>query len=120
MHAKFLEDIWSDKSVPCKNLIQIVQFVWQQYAIVVRCRPEKKTYAKFQIDISKTEGLVRIYTDRQTDRRTWLNGLSSSCCQFIYIYIFLVFSTFPSLCYKLRGKLNISCSDYKTKTHEYV
>ena len=27
----------------------------------------KRTGAKFQIDISKTEGLVRVYTDGQTD-----------------------------------------------------
>ncbi len=39
---------------------------------------EKSTGAKFQIDISKTEGLVRVYTDGRTDRRTWLNQLSSS------------------------------------------
>ena len=43
---------------------------------------EKKKCSKFQIDISKTEGLVRVYTDGQkdgrTDRRTWLNQLSSS------------------------------------------
>ena len=34
---------------------------------------EKRTCAKFQIDISKTEGLVRVYTDG----RTWLVSLSS-------------------------------------------
>ena len=28
---------------------------------------KKKTCSKFQIDISKTEGLVRIYTDGRTD-----------------------------------------------------
>ena len=39
---------------------------------------EKKTGAKFQIDISKTEGLVCIYTDRRTDGRIWLNQHSSS------------------------------------------
>ena len=39
---------------------------------------KKKTCSKFQIDISKTEGLVRVYTDGRTDRRTWLNQLSSS------------------------------------------
>ena len=30
----------------------------------------KRTCAKFQIDISKTEGLVRVYTDRQAGRPT--------------------------------------------------
>ena len=31
---------------------------------------EKKAGAKFQIDISKTEELVRVYTDGQTDGQT--------------------------------------------------
>ena len=29
---------------------------------------EKSMYSKFQNDISKTEGLVRVHTDRQTER----------------------------------------------------
>ena len=31
---------------------------------------EERIGAKFQIDSIKTEGLVRIYTDRRTDRQT--------------------------------------------------
>ena len=40
---------------------------------------EKRADTKFQIDSLTTEGLVCIYTDGRTDRRTWLNQLSSSC-----------------------------------------
>ena len=29
--------------------------------------PKKRTCAKFQIDISKTEGLLRVYTNKQRD-----------------------------------------------------
>ena len=35
---------------------------------------EKKKCSKFQIDISKTEGLVRVYTDGQTDGQTVGHG----------------------------------------------
>ena len=54
--------------VPYKILILIVQFVWQLYAIVTRAAflGEKRTWAKFQIDISK----VGLYRDGQTNRRT--------------------------------------------------
>ena len=31
---------------------------------------ENRTYVKFQIDISKTEGLVRVYTGKRMDRQT--------------------------------------------------
>ena len=34
--------------------------------LTIRLR-EKKTWAKFHNDISKTEGVVRVYTDGQTD-----------------------------------------------------
>ena len=40
---------------------------------------EKKTGEHFKIDSLKTEGLVCIYTDKRTDKRAWLNHLSSSC-----------------------------------------
>lgn len=40
---------------------------------------EKKKSAKYQIDISKREELVRLYTDKLTDRWAWLKQLSSSC-----------------------------------------
>ena len=33
---------------------------------------EKRTCEKFQIDIKKTEGLVRVYTDRRTDVSLWV------------------------------------------------
>ena len=33
---------------------------------------EKRTCTKFQFDISKTQGLVRVYTDRQTNKSTKL------------------------------------------------
>lgn len=33
----------------------------------------------FQIDISKMKGVVRVYTDRRTDKRTQLTRLSSPC-----------------------------------------
>ena len=39
---------------------------------------EKRTGAKFQIDILKTERLSRIHTDGRTDRWTLLNRLSLS------------------------------------------
>ena len=48
---------------------------------------EKRLYAKFKIDISKTEWLVCVYTDRRPDGRMWINRLISSCWSFIYIYI---------------------------------
>ena len=60
---------------------------------------EKWMCAKLQIDISQTERLVRIYTDRQT----------SHCSNIFYIGS----STFPSGFYKLRGKLNTHCLGYK-------
>ena len=52
----------------------------QLYPIEARYRQfrqllvEQKTWAKFQIDNSRIEGLARVYTDR----RTWLNRLNSS------------------------------------------
>ena len=70
---------------------------------------EKRTCAKFQIDISKTEGLVRIYADEQTDM-----AKSNQLVTLItYIHIYFVGSPFPFGCYKLRGKLNIPCAGYK-------
>ena len=39
---------------------------------------EIRICAKLQIPISKTEGLVRVYTDRRMDRRARLNRLSRS------------------------------------------
>ena len=57
IHAKFRKEIltptWSDKE---------------------QLLGEKSTCAKFQIDISKTEKLVYVYTNRQT----WLNRLNTS------------------------------------------
>ena len=44
---------------------------------------EKKTCVKFQIDISKTVGLVRLCTDR----RTWLNRLSFWMLQILLQFI---------------------------------
>ena len=58
--------------------------------------------ANFQIHISKTERLVRVHSDRRTDKRTCLNRLNSWCWSFIYI-LFRVFPSFPFGCNKLRG-----------------
>ena len=65
IHVKFR----GDTLLKSKVLALIVQFVWQLYAIGVRYKGptheqflEKKTCAKFQIDISKTEELARVYT----------------------------------------------------------
>ena len=55
---------------------------------------QKRTSAKFHINISKTECLVRVYSDRETD-----------VCRADHLYIYIIGSpTF--LCYKLREKLN--------------
>lgn len=75
-------------------------------------------YLKFQIDISITEGLVRIYTERRTDMVVMM------IIYCIYTYI-LGFSTFPFGYHILRCKLNIlypvkgkkDCSNQKSKTN---
>ena len=61
-------------------------------------RVEKKTCAKIQINNSNTEGLVHVYTDRQTNMAKSVTLWSP---------------TFPSDAYKLRGKRNIPCSGLK-------
>ena len=76
---------------------------------------DKITGAKFQIDIS-TEGIVRIYTDKRTDRWTWLN-LSSSW-PVIYIltlwglcrFLLSVTNIVANLVYPVQG----------IKTHEHT
>ena len=73
---------------------------------------EERTGGKFHIDSLKTEGLVRICTHSHTGmaKSTQLVTLII----YIYTYIYFIGSpTFPSGCYKLRGKLNIPCSEYK-------
>lgn len=46
-----------------------------------------RTCAKLQIKILKTEKLIRVYTGKQSDKKTWLN--------------------------RIRGKLKIPCLVYK-------
>ena len=73
---------------------------------------KKKTCAKFQSNISNTEGLVCVYTDR----RTWLNLFSRPRWSFIYI-LYRVFE-FTSWCHKFYGKFNIPCSVYKKQKEQ--
>lgn len=60
----FMQALYSDRSV-CMTAI-----CYSQSILVVptnaQLLKEKKTCAKLRIDISKTEGPVRIYTDRRT------------------------------------------------------
>ena len=72
---------------------------------------EKITCAEFHIDISKTEYLVRVYTDGQTniDKSTQLPMLII----YIYTYVHITYfwsPTLPSGGDKLRTKLNTPCS----------
>ena len=69
--AKFCEDISTNKkSFPYKDMILIVQFMWQLYAVVVRYRQfrqmssflGRKGRVKNFNDFSKTEGQVHVYT----------------------------------------------------------
>ena len=66
---------------------------------------EERIGAKFQIDSLKTEGLVRVYTDRRTDIAKSTQLIMLSFIQ--YLSSFIESSTFPSGCYKLRCKLSI-------------
>ena len=64
---------------------------------------EKRTSAKLQSDISKSEGLVRVYTDGQTNM-----GKSAQLVTLI-IYICIYFIGFPKYsfgCYKHPDKRN--------------
>ena len=83
------------KSFPYKNLILIVEFFWQLYlyAVVVRTANVPATVLLlgvrrkcqiFQIDISKTEELVRYI---QIYRQTLLSRFSSSRWLFIHMCI---------------------------------
>ena len=60
----------------------------------------KSTFAKFQCDISNTEGLVRVYTE---------NRLSSVN----HLYVHFIWSTmFPSGCYKLNSRFDLSSGSF--------
>ena len=62
---------------------------------------EKGMCAKFQIDISKTAGLVHVlYTDRQTNRRADGKGYIKLVTLIIYIYIYFIG---PHLIYPVEG-----------------
>ena len=51
----------------------------------------KRMYAKFQIDISKSEGLIRVYTHRRSDGLT--EGMAKSTqLMTLIIYIFVVYT----------------------------
>lgn len=54
-------------------------------------------FAKFQIDSSKTEKVVRLYRQREIN----------------YIYLYFIESpTFSSACYKIRVKLIVPCAGF--------
>ena len=57
--------------------------------------------------------IVHMYrrTDGRTDRRTWLNQLSSSCWSLMYIFYRVSYVSF--LVFKLRCKLNTPCSGHR-------
>jgi len=59
---------------------------------------------KFQPDSFKTERLVCVETDGQTDRRTWLDSSSHADQEYIY---FMGSETSPSLRCKLLTEINI-------------
>ena len=65
----------------------------------------KSMCAKFQIDISKTEEEVYIYSDRRTNRQTEKHTAMSKSTKPLTLIIIL-FSGY----FKLGGKLNIICS----------
>ena len=71
-------------------------------------------YPIVQYDISKTERLLRVYINRQTDKWTDGHCLISSSHHADHICIYFMGSpTFLFKCYKFLGKLYIPCSGYK-------
>ena len=88
-----------------KHLSLIGQFVRQLYVIVFQYRRsnkqllgEKRTCTKFQINISKTDGLACVYVYRRTDGDAKSPQLVT---MIIYIYLyFLGLPTFLNGCYK--------------------
>ena len=88
-YTEFRDDILSNK----KNFDTRTRY-WSFSLYVTTNKKflgKKITCAKFQIEISKTEGLVHVYTykhtDRSTNRPTWPNRLSPSRWSFKYLYI---------------------------------
>ena len=70
---------------------------------------EKKTCAKLLLDISKSEWLIHVYTNRQMD----MAQTTQLIMLIIQIHIYFTRSPkFLSGCYKLRDKLNIPCWGY--------
>lgn len=81
--CKFRENIYSNEKVfHASDWFRL--FCWYG---------EKRKCAKFQIDISETELLVRIYTDWRTDK------LTARQAQHTFNIYFTGFPTFPSGCY---------------------